>query len=219
MKKLFVLLMGLMFLAACASTTAPSKSLFLGEYENKLQAGPEGGAKLLWLKPGADFAKYNKFMVDYPVFALAPESEYKGIDGDEMKTLADNASKGLIEGISKEYTVVSEPGPDVVRIHFGIVDLKQSSPVLSGVTSVVPIGLGISLIKKGASDSYTGSGGTKAEVLIIDSTTNEVIGAAKDEYSAGFTERFSKWGVVEDAFKHWGERIAKFLTEAKTAKK
>jgi hypothetical protein len=219
MKKLLVLLvgfMGLVFLAGCA--TSLPKTGFLGQYAEKLEPGPEGGAKMRWLKPGVDWAKYNKFMVDYVVFALSPDSEYKGIDGDEMKKLGDSASKAIVDAIKAKYPVVAEPGPDVVRLRFAIVNLKQSYPVLSGITSVVPIGLGISIIKKGATGAWTGSGATEAELLTLDSQTNEVIAAAYDEYTAGFTERFTKWGSVDDAFKYWGERVVEFADNVKGKK-
>ena len=85
---------------------------------------------------------------------------------------------------------------------------------MSGVTSVVPIGLGISIVKKGVTDSWTGSGATSAELMAMDSMTNDVIAVAQDEKSAGFTERFSKWGSAEDAFKFWGERLKLFLDQA-----
>ncbi len=77
----------------------------------------------------------------------------------------------------------------------------------------MPIGLAISIVKKGATGSWTGSGVTKADVMVLDSTTNEVIAVARDDYSARFVERFSKWGSVEDAFQHWGERLKEFMDE------
>ena len=82
---------------------------------------------------------------------------------------------------------------------------------MSAVSSVVPIGLGVSVVKKGATDSWTGSGATTAEVMAIDSMTNEVVGAAKDSRSAGFTERFSKWGSAKEAFKFWAGRMRAFM--------
>jgi hypothetical protein len=92
--------------------------------------------------------------------------------------------------------------------------LKQSRPVLSAVISVVPIGLGISILKKGATGSWAGSGATIAELMAMDSITNDVIAVAQDDKSAGFTERFSKWGSAEDAFKFWAERIKLFIDKA-----
>ena len=211
MKKTFVLLIGIMLLAGCATT--PQKTAFLGEYYKNLQPGPDGGAKMRWVKPGVDFTKYKKFMVDYVVFVLADDSEYKVINGAEMKTMADVCTLAIIEALKDRYPIVSEPGPDVARFRFAIVDLKQSRPVLSAVTTVVPVGLGISLVKKGATDSWTGSGATTSQVMVLDSATNEVIAVAEDEYKAGFTERFSKWGSAEEAFKYWGKRIRKIMDE------
>ncbi len=219
MKKVFVLLMGMMLLAACATTPKYEGVFVPKEYVDRFQPGPEGGAKLVWLKPGVDYSKYKKVMVDYVVFALAPDSDYKGINGDEMKELADGASKAIVEAIKEKYPVVSEPGPDVIRIRPAITDLKQSRPVVSAVTSVVPVGIGISLIKKGGTGGWSGSGATKGEVMVHDSMTNEVIAAGYDDYTAKFTERFTKWGSVDDAFDHWGEVFATRLQNLQGAKK
>lgn len=218
MKKMFVLILGMMFLASCA-TTAPPKTGFLGEYYKNLTPAPGGGvAKLRWLKPGVNFSKYKKVMVDYVVFALAEDSEYKGISGDEMKELGDAASLALVNAIKKKDQIVAEPGPDVWRVRMAIVGLKQSNPVISGITTVIPVGLGLSIIKKGAAGAWSGSGATQAEAMFLDSMTNEVIAAGYLEYTAGFTERFTKWGSVEDAFKYWGEKGAEAVEGLRAAK-
>ncbi len=59
----------------------------------QLQPGPKGGAKLRWLKGGVDPKKYDKFMVDSVTFFLADNADYKGIDPQEMKELADALRK------------------------------------------------------------------------------------------------------------------------------
>lgn len=89
---------------------------------------------------------------------------------------------------------------------------------MSAVTTVVPIGLGISLVKKGTSGEWTGGGMTKGEVLILDSQTNEVLAAGYGDYSAQFTERFTTWGSVEDAFATWGLQIDNMLTALRAQK-
>lgn len=218
MKKIFLLIMGMMFLAGCA-TTPPPKSGFLGEYYKNLTPSPEGAvAKMRWIKPGVSFAKYNKLMVDYVVFSLADDSEYKAISGDEMKELGDAASLALVNAIKATTPVVAEPGPDVGRFRMAIVGLKQSNPVISGITTVIPIGLGISVIKKGAAGAWAGAGATRAEAMLLDSMTNEVLAVGTLEYTAGFTERFSKWGSVEEAFKYWGEKGFNAWTSLKAGK-
>ena len=217
MKNTLVMLIGVMLLAGCA-TTAPTKVNFLGDYAKNLEPGPPGGAKMRWLKPGVDFYKYKKFMVDYVVFALAEDSNSKVINGDDMKKLGDACTQAIIDALKDKYPIVADPGPDVARFRFAIVDLKQSRPALSAVTSVIPVGLGISLVKKGATESWSGSGATTVQFMVLDSATDEVIVVAEDEYHAGFTERFSKWGSAEDAFKYWGQRLRKFMDDLVAAK-
>ena len=210
------------FVISCASTGTQSKKTeaaaqaegFLDGYYKDLQPGPEGGAKMRWLKPGVDFGQYNKIMLDSVIFYFADDSENKGIDAQDMKELADGCNQQVVNVLKGAYPIVAEPGPDVMRLRFAITDLKQSRPVLSAVTSVVPIGLGISLVKKGATGSWSGSGATGAEVMALDSMTSDVIAVAQDDKSAGFTERFSKWGSTEEAFKFWAERLKLFLDNA-----
>jgi hypothetical protein len=219
MKKLLLVFVELIVLAGCATTT-PIKYegvIVPKEYIDKFEIGI-GGHLLRWIRPGIDVTKYNKVMVDYVVFALAPDSEYKGINADEMKQLADEASLALVNAVKEKYEVVSEPGPDVVRIRFAITDLKQSRPALSAITTVLPVGLGISLVKKGATGEWSGGGLTKGEVMFLDSMTNEVVAAGYGDYSAKFGGRHTNWGSVEDAFKKWGRQITIVWMSLKTEK-
>jgi len=158
-------------------------------------------------------------MLDSVIFYFADDSENKGIDAQDMKELADGCNLEVVNVLKGTYPIVAEPGPDVLRLRFAITDLKQSRPVLSAVSSVVPIGLGISLIKKGATGSWAGSGATSVELMAMDSMTNDVIAVAQDDKSAGFTERFTKWGSTEEAFKFWAERIKQFIDKAHGMKK
>ena len=174
----------------------------------------EGGG-YRWLKPGTDFTKYNKFMLDSVVFFLADKADYKGIDPEEMKELADEFNKTMVAGFKGKYPIVAEPGPDVARIRFAITNIQPSRPGVSAVTSVVPVGLGVSLVKKGATGGWTGGGETGGEVIILDSMTNEVIALAADNRAAAFDERFSKWGSAKDVFKFWSERLTTVITNLK----
>jgi hypothetical protein len=214
-----------MLLAGCATTggdkaemAGKAKPGFLEGYYEKLAPGEEEGAKLRWLKPGVDFSKYNAFMVDSDIFYLSDKSENKGIDGNEMKKLTDAFNLEVVKALKDRYSIVSEPGPNVARIRIAITDIEQSSPGVSAVTSVIPVGLGVSLVKKGATDAWAGSGETGVEIMVLETTTNEVIAVAKDERSAGFTERFSKWGSAEEAFKFWAGRIRTFFDNVHGAK-
>jgi hypothetical protein len=224
MRKVMAVVMGIAlasFVISCASTGSSSKKAsarpqtkgFLYGYYQYLKPGPQGGRR--WFKPGVDFGKYNKIMLDSIIFYFADDSENKGIDAYEMKELADKFNRELVDVLNDTYPIVSDPGPDVVRLRIAITNLKQSRPVLSAITTVVPVGLAISVIKRGAGGSWTGSGATSAEFMALDSMTNDVIAVAQDERKAGFEERFTKWGSAEEAFEFWAKRI-KFLMDRAT---
>jgi hypothetical protein len=184
-----------------------------------LKPGPEGGAKLRWEKEGVTPRKYNRFMVDSVIFFLADKSDYKGIDPQEMKELADEFNKDLVAAFKDKYPIVAEPGPDVARIRIAITDIKPSRPGVSAVTSIIPVGLGVSLIKKGATGGWSGSGETGIEVMVLDSMTGEIVYLAVDQQKAAFESRFSKWGSAADAFKFWSEKAVAYIDHAKGVKR
>jgi len=217
-KVVLTVVIGFALMASAGFAAEPKYSGFLEGYYQNLQPGPEGGAKMRWLKPGVMFGKYNKLMVDSVTFFFADDSQYKGIDPNELKELSDSFNQAIVAALKDKYSIVAEPGPDVARLRIAITGIKQSKPVASAVSSLLPIGLAVSLVKKGATGSWSGSGATSAEFAVLDSVTNDVILVAVDERTAGFTERFSKWGSAQEAFKFWAGRIAAFIDNIREMK-
>ncbi len=220
-KLLLVIGIGIVFSVSVAFAGDPPFSGFLGSpdvYKQLIQ-GPEGGAKLRWVKPGLDLSKYNRFMVDSVIFYLADESEYKGIDPQVLKDLADAFNKDIVAAFKDKYPIVTDPGPDVARIKIAITNIKRSKPGVSAVTSIIPVGIVISTVKRGATGGWAGSGETCAEFMMVDSETNEPLVMAFDQQQAAFASRFSSYGSAEDAFKFWSERIVKALDEARGIKR
>jgi hypothetical protein len=158
-------------------------------------------------------------MVDSVIFYLSDKSDYKGIDPQEMKELADEFNREIVAAFKDKYPIVAEPGPSVGRIRIAITNIKQSRPGVSAVTSVIPVGIGISLVKKGATGGWSGSGETGVEMMALDSMTNDILVLAVDERKAEFEQRFSKWGSATDAFKFWSGMIVKFIDHARDVKR
>jgi hypothetical protein len=218
MKQGLGVLVAMLLIVGCATSNGGNdasstyaKSGFLKGYYDRLEPGPEDGAKLRWIKQDADWGRYNYVMLDSVVFFFDDASEYKGIDADELKALADGFNKALVDTLKDSYPIKTEPGIDVLRIRFAITDLEQSHPGLSVVSSVVPVGLAVSTLKKGATGSWAGSGATSTEMMAMDSMTNDVLAIAKDERSASFGDRFSKWGSAEEAFTYWAGKVKAYL--------
>ena len=132
-------MIGSALMTSAGFTGEPKYSGFLGDLYKNLQPGIEGQAKMIWMKPGVMFGKYDKFMVDSVIFFFADDSDYKGIDPNEIKELADKFNMAIVAAFKDKYPIVVEPGPDVARIRIAITGVTASKPVASGVSSILPI--------------------------------------------------------------------------------
>lgn len=188
---------------------------FLGSYRH-LKPGPEGGVEKRYIKEGVDFSKYNKLMLDGVVFYLADDAQYKGINAEEVKELSDTFNQAVVDAIGKDYPLVSEPGPNVLRIRVAITNLEPANPGKSVLTTVTPIGLGLSLLKKGATGSYPGVGNTGIEAELLDSLTNERVGAAVDRKSGSKLSGTTRWGSAKEAFEFWAGRLKVFMDSTRS---
>jgi len=57
-----------------------------------------------------------------------------------------------------------------------------------------------------------------AELMILDTTTNEVVAMGAINVRPEFDERFSKWGSAREAFKFWSEKLVKTIIDVRSEK-
>jgi hypothetical protein len=100
-----------------------------------------------------------------------------------------------------------------MRLRIAVTDVVASKPGMGAISTVMPIGLALSTIKKGVTGTHTGVGQASIEVEILDSMTNERIAAAIDTRPGGKIEGFTKWGAVKGAFEFWAKRLRLWLDE------
>lgn len=211
--KIFAMILGsvALLMAGCAAKQMKQTG-FLQDY-SVLEPGPKDGVQFRYLKPGVDFKNYDKLMIDNVQFFFTDEAGYQGIDPVELKELADAFHEEVIKAIGDSYPMVDSPGPDVMRIRTAITNLEASSQAMSAISTVLPIGLGVSFVKKAATGEHTGVGRAGMEVEFLDSLTNERIGAAVDERAGGKLSGWSKWGGAHEAFQFWAKRLRTWLDE------
>ncbi len=210
-KRVLLLIVGFIFAvtAGCAQKEV-KYSGFLENYPT-FQPGPSGGVDLIYLKEGVDFGKYNKVMFDQVVFYLKKDAKYKAIQPEEMKELADAFSLAAVKALEGAYPIVAEPGSDVLRIRVAITDIEPSNPAASGITTVMPVGLAISVIKKAATGKHTGVGSASMEAEFLDSLTNQRVAAAIDTQEGSKLSGLTKFGSAKEAAEFWAQRLRAFL--------
>ena len=185
---------------------------FLGDY-SQLKPGPKGGVAQVYMKEGVDSKKYNKVMVDQVVFYFKKDAENKAIDPEVMKELADRYDRAVIDALGNAYPIVTEPGPDVMRVRVAITDLQLPNQAINVISSISPGTIGISVIKKGITGKSPGVGEISMEFELLDSQNNERLAAGVDRRAGGKIDSMSKLGNADDSFKFWAQRLRTRLDE------
>lgn len=192
----------------CATQKKVGPSGFLGDYP-RFEKGPEG-VENRYLKKGVDFSKYNKIMMDEVVFFFKNDADYKGIHPSDIIELSEEFHKVFVDTLGDLLT--DTPGPGVARMRLAVTDLEPSSPVAGTVSTVIPVGLAVSLIKKGATGEYVGIGSASAEVEFLDSVSNERIAVGMDKAPGGKLD-VGKLAAAKSAFQFWAKRLQTFMKE------
>lgn len=208
-----MVLLACALLVGCASAPKEVPSGFLKNYP-QFQPGPSDGVDRIYTKPGMDLNKYNRVMLDEVQFFLKKSAAEQGVQASELKELSDTFHRAIFEALGNAYPLVTEPGADVLRIRLAVTDIETSNPAVSGITTVLPVGLAVSVAKKAATGSYTGVGGASMEVEFLDSMSNERLVAAIDTFDGSKMSGFSKLGATKEAFEFWAKRLRVTLDKA-----
>ena len=216
MKKIISTILVMMFglcLITSAGWTAEEempKSGFLQDYSKLTLGDPMKAVNWLYVNEKADYSTYNKIILDDVVFFLSENADYKGFEAQELADLGNDFIKAIIINLSGVYEFTNEPGPGVMRIRMAITNLVPSNSFTGTMTTIIPVGLAVSAVKKAATGSHIGMGQVTFEGEVIDSQSGEILGAVIDsktgkKYKIG--KGTSKWGHIIDVFNTWGQSL------------
>jgi hypothetical protein len=219
---LLVALVVLPLLTSCSTThqaRSVSESGFLGNY-SQLKPGNDDQALLRYVYPNTNWAKYTKVIIDPVSIYAGKDSSLAKADQEERQALASYFSAALHEQLMKDYQVVNYPGPDVLVIRTAITDADSSMAALNTVTTIVPIGLALSTLKRGITGSDSFVGEAQCEIEISDSLSRQRLAAAVDKRigTKALRSKFGAWNDAKEAFDFWAEQLAKRLEEARNGK-
>ena len=208
-------------LAACAKTYQArdtSTTTFLGNY-SMLKPGGDDRALLLYVNPQADFKKYNAVLMDPVRLYASGQHEMEKVTREDRQKILDYADAVLREQLSIDYTLVDEPGPEVMRIRVAITEAEGASVVLDTISTVIPIGLVASGAAAIATSEWAFTGKAGLEVDILDSMSGERLAAAVDRRTGGKVtgkgDKFKSWRTVKNSLDYWANKLRERLVEAR----
>ena len=167
---------------------------------------------MIWVKPGVDRSAYTRVMIEPITIFISPDSEYKGLSADDMKTLEVEFQKALTMTLEPEIPVVNKGGPGVLYLRAAIVDVKLAKKK-RGLLSYTPIGLVVH-----AAESVAGADislkDAKLEMEMLDSVSGERLGVVVDKAPETGSEKLS-WDSISTTFKFYAERFKLRMQTAK----
>ncbi len=215
-KYVLILLFLFIFLQGCASTQQRrdvEQSGFLGDY-SQFEEGGKNEALLYNINPNVDWASYSEIMLD-PVTVWKDE-QTKDVAPEDLQKLADFLYAKLFEALSKDYTMVDQPGPGVMRAAIAITEAEASAPVMDTITSFIPhfrLLTGAKGLMVGGKPGFVGSASLEGKLTDSVSGTSllEVLDRrAGTKNISGVT---SQWNDVERAYIFWAENLRWRLCE------
>jgi Protein of unknown function (DUF3313) len=215
-----------MLMTGCASTAAPAPNIiqrvqgetpaappqsgFLGSNYSLLQpAASEPGQKamLAYINRNANFAQYHAIIIE-PVTYWADSNST--LPANEQQTLCNYFYSKLQNVFYENFSVVTDPGPGVLRLSVALTDASSATPALRTISVVVPQAHALSLIKYGLTGTYAFVGSATGEAKLTDSMSGELLAAWEDQrFGSGAVKNAVvwQWGDAEHAMDYWAKGL------------
>ncbi len=206
----------LLGLTACSTTHqvrgTPEESGFLKDY-SLLKPGKGDEAKLVYFAPDVNWAKFTKIYIE-PVELWKsddPKSKLGKLDKEDQQLLINYFHTALSNSLSKDYTIVNHAGPGVLVVHGALTEAKKSRPVSDLVSSVVPMGMALSLVKRAIFGTGLGVGECQVEAELLDGQSGFMLAEAVDRRAgtkAMRTKFDGSFGDIKLCMDYWAQRLA-----------
>ncbi len=198
---------------------------FLPDY-SRLAPAPDNKGARVWRVSDAEMKKYNKILLERILVWQSENADYKGIDPTELKALVDYFHDAIVKALGNDYPVVTEPGPDVMRVKIAITQIVPTKPEVTVIVLVTPYAtvadLASGAFDKGGVGSAPYLGDAAIEAMGLDSMTNELlfeyverrIGKKYNvDHPTDYFQAYTTWGYTKLAFDYWAKKFRDRLDE------
>ncbi len=201
----------MVWFAGCAATQQTrdvKKSGFLRDHYYLLQEGEKGEARLVYKNPQADWASYDKVIID-PVM-IWKDARTQDVSRADLQRLANDLWSKIREALGKDYEIAHQPGPGVMRVTVAITEAEASNPAMDTISSVVPqlrLLTGAKGLVAGGKPGFVGA--ASIEGKITDAKTRTLLMAGVDRRAGTKSLRGStnSWNDVEEAYQYWTDKL------------
>ncbi|MGB8712510.1 MAG: DUF3313 domain-containing protein [Onishia taeanensis] len=200
------------FLALFLHQSTASASEFIEDMP-QLSQDPDRPAAMIWQKPDLDRTAYTRIMIEPVTIFISPDSEYKGLNADELKILADTFRATVTKTLEPEISVVNLPGPGIMYMRAALTDVDVAKKK-RGLLGYTPIGFVYGIAKDEVVGPSLTLRNATLEVEMIDSLSGERLGVLVDKVSNSSDSEDLSWDSVSKTLQYYAERFKARLQAA-----
>lgn len=183
-----------------------------------LRRGGSGQADLVYRSPTANFASYNKVILEPVAIWAAPDSQISSVPAEQRQAAADRFHSDLYNAISKRCRIVTSPSPGTMRMRFALVDAKIPNATVNTVATYTPYASTAYGLASLAFNNGVGyfAGTATAEGYATDAASGGLLWEAIDKRggtTAVAENTLNTWNDVDHAFQAWSEQLASRMQE------
>lgn len=188
-------------LSGC-SAKQRGQSGFLADYSG-LTPSPNVDGAMAYRNPNFDLAKYRKFIIDPIGVHFAPDASGAAVDPATLQEMTQYFRAKLIEGLSKNYQVVEQPGEGTMRLRIALTDLQKANPALNihPATKLSGVGLGAASVEAEGIDTATG----KRMFAFVHTRSGDRL---------SIVEGLEFWSHAKQAMDFWAAKLVERVDEA-----
>jgi Protein of unknown function (DUF3313) len=181
-----------------------------------LNPGGAGQPDLVYRSPTANFASYNKVLLEPVAIWARPDSPLNTVPVEQRQAAANAFYSDLYNALSRRCQMVTAPSPGTMRMHFALVDAKIPNATENTVATYTPyVGTAYSLASLAFNNGVGYFAGTAtAEGYGTDATNGGLLWEAVDKRggtTALVENTLNNWNDIDHAFQAWSEQLASRL--------
>lgn len=188
---------------------------FFGSDASLLKPGKNPQALAYYVNPNAKWTQYHKVLLDPVQFWDSADSDVSADDQKMLTSYLYNALKQDFE--KKNFTVVDQPGPGVIKIQIAIISASAATPGMRSVSEVIPQLHALNSLQSLATGSLAFVGSAEGAMKFSDSQSGELLAAAVNKRLGGGNVEAAaqvKWGDAENIMQFWADQISSRLANA-----
>lgn len=183
-------------LAACATTPPPSQALSSSAY---LRPTSDKTRPYAYRRSDANFAAYSRVMIPPTEIYAGLDAQFGKMSAADRQALAVYMHREFSRVLGRRFQLVGQPGPATLRARLTLTGAEASTPVLSTVSHVLPVGLVVNAGAQATGGRGTFSGWASYAVEIEDAQTGTLLYAHVASRSANALDITANFGELDAA--------------------